>query len=133
MKNLESTCIIDDDELFVFGVKLLMRKMKAFGSLRVYANGQEALKSLREMLEKGEKLPDLFFLDLNMPIMDGWEFLESFKKIPQEDRNHITLFVVSSSVDPEDLQKTKQYELIKNYILKPITVHDLEEVLSQVA
>ena len=133
MKNLESTCIIDDDELFVFGVKLLMRKMKSFGNLKIYGNGQEAIESLGKMLENGERLPQLFFLDLNMPVMDGWEFLESFKKIPPEDRSHITLYVVSSSVDPRDLEKTKEYQLIENYILKPITVGDLEDVLDHVA
>ncbi|WP_281541552.1 response regulator [Maribacter aestuarii] len=130
MKKIESCCIIDDDPIFIYGTKRLMKEIDFCDSIMVYNNGQDALDGLLELSESGQKIPPYIFLDLNMPIMDGWEFLEQFSKIPSNKIKKTTIFIISSSVDPRDLEKVKNYKAVNNYILKPITPTDLETVLN---
>lgn len=129
MKKIESCCIIDDDPIFIYGTKRLMKEIEFCESIIVYNNGQDALEGLLEISESGQKIPPFIFLDLNMPIMNGWEFLEEFSKIPSNSLKKTTIYIISSSVDPRDLERVKNYKAVNNYILKPITPADLETVL----
>ncbi len=132
MKKIDSCCIIDDDPIFVYGTKRLMKEIDFCENITVYSNGQDALEGLLEISESGEKLPPFIFLDLNMPIMNGWEFLDGFRKIPSINLMRTVIYIVSSSIDPRDLEKVKNYKEVNNYILKPITPKDLEAVLNAV-
>lgn len=105
-----------------------MKEVNFCDAVLVYNNGQEALEGLAELTEKGEVLPCVIFLDLNMPIMNGWEFLDSFTKIPNNNTGDIIVYIISSSIDPRDLEKVKNYKIVNNYLLKPITPKDLEGV-----
>jgi CheY-like chemotaxis protein len=127
MKKIDIACIIDDDPIFVYGAQALMQLTNFCNSMMVYNNGEEALNNLKVLLSSGEKLPDVILLDLNMPIMDGWEFLEEFTKIKTE--KEITIFIVTSSIDPNDVEKAKTYSEVSNYIVKPVTTESLEHIL----
>ncbi|TXN34307.1 response regulator [Flagellimonas hymeniacidonis] len=133
MKALKNTCIIDDDPLFVFGMKILIKQLGNFGDLMICENGEEAIECLSELIDTKKDLPNVIFLDINMPIMDGWEFLEGFQKIPFEARKNVAIYIVSSSIDSRDLERTKKIDLVNGYILKPITPEDLSSVLEEVA
>lgn len=133
MKKVANVCIIDDDHIFIYGAKRLMRELNFCEHLSVYSNGQEALEELTLITNSGDPLPTVIFLDLNMPIMNGWEFLEDFIKLPKPKDFKTAIYVISSSVDPRDLERIKTYPLVKNYILKPMTSADLVTVLSEVA
>lgn len=127
MKKVDIACIIDDDPIFVFGVKKIMKLIDFCESLMLFTNGEEALNNLKMIISANEKLPDVILLDLNMPILDGWQFLDEFTKIRCEKK--IIIYLVSSSVDPEDLLKAKSYDLVSDYIVKPITIEKLENML----
>ncbi|MEJ1221702.1 response regulator [Sediminicola sp. 1XM1-17] len=129
MEKKGSICIIDDDRIFVFGTRKIMKKIGFKGDLIVYNNGQDAVEGLTEMSQENKKLPSLILLDLNMPIMNGWEFLEEYKKIPLGQKNGVTLYIMSSSVDPIDCERAKSYTEVKNYILKPVTPQDLDKII----
>lgn len=129
MKKIETACIIDDDSIFIYGTKRLMAEVDFCETVLIFENGQDAINGLNEITAKGEKLPTVIFLDLNMPIMNGWEFLEDFAKIPNHNREKVTIFIISSSVDPRDLERIKSYKVVNNYILKPISTNDLRSVL----
>ncbi|MDV7137878.1 response regulator [Maribacter sp. TH_r10] len=133
MKKIESTCIIDDDPIFIYGTKRIMKEMDFCDDILVFNNGQDAIDGLMDITSQGKKLPSVIFLDLNMPIMDGWEFLEDFVKIPNHNREKVTVYIISSSVDPRDVERVKDYDVVNNYILKPITPQDLQNVLAEVA
>ncbi len=128
MKKIDIACIIDDDPIFIFGVKKVMQLAEVCNNFLIYRNGQEALDALTALVTDGEKLPDVILLDLNMPILDGWQFLDEFIQTPVS--KEITIYIVSSSVDPEDVLKAKSYSIVNNYIVKPITMKKLVEVLS---
>ncbi len=129
MKKIEKACIIDDDPIFIYGTKRLMAEIDFCETLIVYQDGQDAIDGLNGLKARGEKLPSIILLDLNMPIMNGWEFLEDFIKISNDNREDITVYIISSSVDPRDLERIKNYEVVNNYILKPISTDDLRKVL----
>ena len=130
MGKLNSSCIIDDDDIFIYGTKKIMKKIDFCDEILVFNNGQEAMDGLKQLAAENKKLPSVIFLDINMPIMDGWEFLEDFIKIPNNNREHVTIYIISSSIDPMDIQKVQMYGLVNNYILKPIRIVDLEKVLN---
>ncbi len=132
MGKLNSSCIIDDDDIFIYGTKKIMKRIDFCDEILVFNNGQEAIDGLKLLVAQNKKLPNVIFLDINMPIMDGWEFLEDFIKIPNNNRDHVTIYIISSSIDPMDIQKVQMYGLVNNYILKPIRIEDLEKVLNDI-
>jgi len=129
MKKIDIACIIDDDPIYVFGAKRVMELSKFCESYLIFHNGEDALNQLSAIIEAGdeEALPDLILLDLNMPIMDGWQFLDEFSKIPC--CKEITIYIVSSSVNPVDVEKAKEYSKVSDYLIKPITMKKLKELL----
>jgi CheY-like chemotaxis protein len=129
MKKIDIACIIDDDPIFVFGTKKIMKLANFCNSFMVFHNGEEAIQKLRPILESnGDSLPDVILLDLNMPVMDGWEFLDEFIKIPSP--KEITIYIVTSSIDPHDIERAKDYDKISNYLIKPISSEKLHQIVS---
>lgn len=128
-KKIITSCIIDDDPIFIYGTKRLMQELDFCENILVYNNGQDAIDALQELNDKGDVMPSVIFLDLNMPIMNGWEFLDDFVKLPNNNAGEVTVYIISSSIDPRDLEKVKNYKVVNNYILKPITPKDLESIL----
>ncbi len=129
MSKVRICCIIDDDPIFIYGTKRIMKEVNFSETILEYNNGQEALEELSQRSQAKEFMPEVIFLDLNMPIMNGWEFLEEFKKLPIPNEKRIIIYIVSSSVDPRDLERVKDFKQVDKYILKPITPNDLEAVL----
>ncbi|QWX84353.1 response regulator [Cellulophaga sp. HaHaR_3_176] len=128
---VDTVCIIDDDPIFVYGTKVLLNNNGNFCSnILVYENGREALDVLETMLNTNE-FPDVIFLDLNMPVMNGWQFLEKFCKLPRVEFN-TRIYILSSSVDPADIQKAKNYKIVKDFISKPLTADVFSDLLSVV-
>ncbi|TPN84475.1 response regulator [Aquimarina algicola] len=127
MRKINLTCIVDDDAIFIFGVKKVMELNNMCDDFLIYRNGQEALESLLMIISKNKTLPEVILLDLNMPILDGWQFLDEFIKVNVSST--ITIYIVSSSVDPADVLRAKSYEIVNNYIVKPITKKKLVSIL----
>tara|TARA_R110000868_G_scaffold124959_3_gene330066 strand:+ start:32976 stop:33380 length:405 start_codon:yes stop_codon:yes gene_type:complete len=130
MSKVSNTCIIDDDPICIFGLKRTMKELDFSNEIIVYKNGLEAINGLKNILAEGQKLPATIFLDLNMPIMDGWDFLNDFEKIQNHDRDNVNIYIISSSVDSRDLQKAKRYSAVSDYFIKPFTTKDLNKIIS---
>ncbi len=129
MSKLERACIIDDDPIHQYGMKILMKKVDFSNEVMVFNNGQEAIDAMLDLLNLGDTLPSVIFLDLNMPIKDGWGFLDDFVKIPHHNREQVTIYVVSSSINSSDRIRAEQYEMVSNYIVKPVEEYQLREIL----
>ncbi|CAI8216521.1 MAG: Regulator of RpoS [SAR116 cluster bacterium] len=129
MRKINMSCIIDDDPIFVYGTKKVMKEVDFCSDVIVYNNGQDAINGLRNLVEEKKELPSLIFLDLNMPVMDGWDFLDDFITIPNNNIEKVHVYVISSSIDANDFIRARNYEVVNNYILKPITPEDLVAVL----
>ena len=131
---MELACIIDDDKIYVNLVRKIIEIKKLSENLLIFKNGLEALDYFKIILTNmtEEKLPDIIFLDLNMPVMDGWEFLGEFIKIKNQFDKKITLYVVSSSIDPRDLERAESFNLVTDYLIKPIELKKFEKIFDRV-
>mgnify|MGYP003630696243 CR=1 FL=1 len=130
MTKINEIAIIDDDAITVFGLKKLISTYVECNSIQSYENGKIALDGIIEKIDHEQQIPDILFLDINMPIMDGWEFLDAFLKIPISAK--IRINIVTSSIDPYDKKqwefyKTKTHHLI-TFNLKPIDKNIITEI-----
>lgn len=111
--------LIDDDEVFVFLTKKLIARSEQEVSLETYTNGQDAIEQLQRLAGNEAALPDLILLDLNMPVMDGWEFLKAYEQIPFST-SKIRLYIVTSSISPYEVERAKQIPAVEEFIVKPM-------------
>ena len=127
---LNKVYIVDDDSITIFGLRKLLEKFSKELCIEEFRNGREALDALSSLLKRGAALPEVIFLDINMPVMDGWTFLDEFLKLPSISGVHIK--IITSSIDVRDRQKWKSY--VKktghhiDFITKPIYELDLRDV-----
>lgn len=129
MSKIGSCCIIDDDDFFAFNAKKLMKEIEFCENVLWYADGQEAIDNLVGLLIENIPLPEVILLDLNMPNKDGWAFLREFENIPENQRKNVKIYIVSSFVSPENLEKAKSFTSVESYLIKPLTEEVLENLL----
>lgn len=122
--------LIDDDEVFVFLTKKLITASEQEVSLETYINGQDAIDRLREIADDEAALPDLILLDLNMPVMDGWEFLNAYQEVEFSNPDKIQLYIVTSSISPYEVERAKQIPAVQEFIVKPMVKQKFVELIS---
>lgn len=130
MKDKARIYIIDDDEIFQFITRKSFERLDRKDELFFFLNGEDALLSIKDSIASGIELPELIFLDINMPIMDGWDFLTELQVLIDSAVNKPNIYMVSSSIDDKDLIKSKKYSMIKDYIVKPIKDVHIKEILT---
>lgn len=123
--------VVDDDFIYQTIVKKLIQKAEVFTVQFSFVNGKEAITALKNTLADSDNLPNIILLDINMPIMDGWEFMEEFKKIKDKINQKINIYIVSSSIAIEDKKKAETYTEIKKYMTKPVSVDVLVDLTIQ--
>jgi CheY-like chemotaxis protein len=131
MKKNDIIWIIDDDPIYIFGAKRKLKQINTSKTVRVLDNGKEALDELKHLVStERTKLPDLILLDINMPHMDGWQFLKELEKMPC--KVDVTVYLVTSSVDPGDIEKARASRLVSGYINKPLQTEDILGIFDEV-
>ncbi len=98
--------------------------------MEVFENGKEAINHIEDHANNGAMLPDVIFLDLNMPIMDGWQFLDRYESILPKLAKRIDVYVLSSSIFPEDVDRAKSFNSVIEYLIKPIANEKLVEIVA---
>ena len=129
MKQIDTACIVDDDKLYTYLLSKQMKRINFSRTTLTFHNGLEALTYLRPKLNLPDDLPSVILLDLNMPVLDGWQFLDEYVKL--EPLKKITVYVVSSSIDAADHAKVLQYKKVTNFFLKPVKEADLVQILNE--
>lgn len=127
---IKLACIIDDDSIYVNLVKKIIETKKLCDNLLIFKDGKEGIDYFEALLQNFEQhnIPEVILLDLNMPVMDGWEFLERFTKIKNRLNSPITLYVVSSSINSADIEKAMSLSTVENYFVKPVNIDKLEAI-----
>jgi len=93
-----------------------------------YYNAEQLLSYLEEHKDNVEKIPDVLFVDLNLPIVDGWAFLNAYEVIADSLIKEITVYVVSTSVRKEDPVRATKYSFVKEYLVKPVSITKLKSI-----
>ncbi len=128
MEPINLIYVIDDDKIYRYTIETYIALLKLATTIKTFADGEEAIESIKQNLSSPDNLPDVILLDVNMPIMDGWDFVEEFEalnNIPKE----ITLYMVSSSIDERDRERAQKNSQITDYIIKPITEEQLVKLI----
>ncbi len=113
--------IIDDDPIHQRIAQIMIGKHQLFDHHTSYTDAERALDYLKENVRNADSLPDVILLDLNMPVIDGWDFLEAFAKFQNEISKSIRIFIVTSSVDEKDKLRSQAYPFVKGFISKPLS------------
>ncbi len=127
MNKIDLTYIVDDDEIILYLAEKLIKKNDFCNRLEKFSSGQKALERLKFALKLGENVPNLILFDLNMPEMNGWNFIEELNLITKD--HNIPTFIFTSSIDPVDIEKSYNYENVLGYIPKPLTTIKLDKML----
>jgi CheY-like chemotaxis protein len=135
-KKLSCVLLIDDDEPTNFLNKMILEQSGRVEEVKVVNSGRHALEYLTNIKNAGpgqQKFPnpDLIFLDINMPAMDGWEFLEQYKTLPPDQKGNVVMVMLTTSLNPEDESKANVDGSIAGFRSKPLTRKMLDEILQE--
>lgn len=134
---IEKVMCVDDDPIALLLSKLVISKADFASQVITAANGEIAIKYLErpEIIEeeRNSKIPLVILLDLNMPVMDGWEFLEQFSTtLYLEHYKSTKVILLSSSIDPNDIERSKDFSMVAAFLPKPLTKEMLTTILQKV-
>lgn len=121
--------ITDDDPILIMVCTRLMKITGFSEEVMAAREGKEAVEMLKNLIgQPAEALPAVILLDINMPVMNGWEFLEEYLQIIDQFNAIIPVFMLSSTIDQADFDKAKSYHVVKGFYSKPLTKENLYEI-----
>ncbi|MCB9233069.1 MAG: response regulator [Bacteroidia bacterium] len=120
--------LVDEDEIDNIINQKIIESNSFADEILVYQTGQEALEYLSSNSKDNAALPDLIFLDINMPIMDGFQFLEEFEKMPDSVKTKCKIIMLSSSISPRDIDRAASNKYVIKYLNKPLNSRYLQAI-----
>ncbi|MEQ8278102.1 MAG: response regulator [Deltaproteobacteria bacterium] len=131
MTKLREVLLVDDLPADNFLNKLLLQRLDCAEKISMALNGREALDYLTTPVDGARPDVELIILDINMPIMDGWEFLEAYEKLPPEQRAAAVLMMLTTSMNPDDEARARSKESIDRFAVKPLTEETFRRLLEE--
>ncbi len=134
---IQSLCMVDDNEVDVYQLNRIIKKTGLVEHFYSFCDGQEALEHYLDYEESQKKFnaqfpPDVMLLDINMPRMDGFEFLERYSELPAEKKNGLIILMLTSSGQDRDKERAAHFDMIKDYIIKPFTPEYLHKIVEMI-
>jgi CheY-like chemotaxis protein len=123
--------VIDDDDVFQFTITKIFKLLQLPENVHVFPDGEKAIERLRTAVHNEDNTPDIIFLDINMPIMDGWQFLDEYAKLKSGLSRPTTIYMVTSSVDPADIRQANSRGEISEYLTKPMSFEKVRELVGR--
>jgi two-component system, chemotaxis family, chemotaxis protein CheY len=131
--NAPIIALVDDDKIFQFTASKTLKAILISDSILQFENGEDALRFLKDNLLNARLLPDFIFLDINMPLVDGWMFLDDYEALKPRLAKQVVIYMVSSSIDPRDIARARENSNVKDYVVKPVTREKFIELLERAA
>ena len=129
---MKTIFLIDDDPVFVYLTKKIICSVNGGCEIMEFSDGELAIDHLRTICGDSTSLPDIIFVDLSMPVMDGWEFLNEYDLLRPKLSKPIELFIVSSSISPQEVERSKSYPAVLDFLIKPVAKGKIAEIISHV-
>lgn len=126
-EKIDLAYIIDDDFTTIELVRMNNDRFGFCERLVTFTDPVLANQTLNEAIDKGVDVPQMILLDINMPVMDAWDFLDKMNDVLMD--SGVSVFILSSSINPEDMEKSKQYSSVLKYILKPLSLDKIGTIL----
>ena len=125
--------MVDDDQIYQFIINRTLTKLQPDSKILNFSNCSDFLNFLKRNATTPTLLPDLVLLDLNTPFLSGWEFLELYNELKGSLPKQISIYLVSSSVDPNDQAMARECQNLEGFLSKPLTPELLNEIINKVA
>jgi len=119
MKTIRKYIIVDDDHFSNVLCSMVIKNTLGNVDTEIFTNPEDALRFIQDKYCKSQE-PTILFLDINMPTLTGWEFMEQYEKFPDGIKRQIGIYIQSSSVDERDEEKASRNKYIKGFISKPL-------------
>ncbi|HEY8399830.1 MAG TPA: response regulator [Cytophagaceae bacterium] len=131
-EKLDCILLVDDDSINNYINERLLKKLHVANSIRIAVNGEEAIEMIKEYCNSHNNCcPEIILLDINMPVMNGFEFIESFQKLEIKNKGKVTITILTSSSNTKDIEKIRSLGNYP-YINKPLTEQKLKDLLIKV-
>ena len=128
-KKLNCVLLVDDNEADNYLHTLVLKESSITDNIEIAMDGEEALDFLTS---RGKDLPpDLIFLDINMPVMDGWTFLEEYEKLDEILKSKVVIVMLTTSVNPSDKNRMEQWNGSVDFLNKPLTLEMIDEIMQK--
>lgn len=129
-QKLKSILLIDDSPSANFMHQVILDEIECSENLEFKKNGKEAIEFLKDCHSE-ECRPDIIFLDINMPVMNGWDFLVQYEQLRRSAKKDPVIIMLTASQNPSDLTKAKSFEGVKEYMMKPLRKERILEILEK--
>jgi CheY-like chemotaxis protein len=131
MNKVKTLGIVDDDKIHNFLIQKAVEQTNLVDTIKVFGNGLDAIDFLKKNAANRATLPEIILLDLSMPVMDGWEFLEEYRVLSPKLGRKITIYIISSSISPYDIDRAKSISFVTDFIIKPVSKEKLIEIFKK--
>lgn len=130
-KKLNSVLLVDDDEITNFIHERIIQASNCIEQINATQTGKDALEYLQRQYEEGFPKPDLILLDINMPGMNGWEFLSKFRRLPDHLKNDITIVMLTTSQNPDDETRASKIPEVSDFLRKPLSIKAIYTIIDK--
>jgi len=120
--------LIDDEPIFNLISSKIINRSGWQGEVRVFISARTAFEEIKMHIANEGYLPDFIFLDIRMPEMDGFEFLEELNNLPKDPLKYIRVYMLSSSLDQKDIIRSHQYPMVKGFLSKPMDIQTIKDI-----
>ncbi len=124
--------LVDDDQVYLYLMNRVIKGLTDELEVNSFTDGEQAVQFLSLCSQENIKLPEVIFLDINMPFLDGWGFLAEFKKLKPKINDKVNIYMVSSSNREQDMKRAAEFEELTGYVVKPLEEDKLVEIFTKV-
>lgn len=132
MTNKIKLMLIEDDEVIVYLTKKIIKENPHVELGHVFSNGEKAIDFFKEYQHNVDELPDVIFLDISMPVIDGWQFLGEYNKVRDYLPKNISIYITTSSISQNDINRANQCHIVTDFIIKPIGIECFNEIIKKI-
>ena len=131
-EKLKCVLLVDDDEAVNFINRMVLSRVDCAERIDIAENGMEAIRYLEAQAVQGAPQPELIFLDINMPLLNGWEFLDKYIELKEKLQAEASIVMLTTSSNPDDRSRAESMTEVKAFVSKPLTVEKLEGIMAMI-